>query len=255
MSTARYRLVALHGFLGAPTDWDLLVPHFPDADLRALDLWRVIDGVASPDWTNVPAALAAAILAVADLVDPLPAFVLAYSFGARLALAAATRPAHPGAAVRGYCLVSCNPGLAADDLSAREARRAADDLWARRLLDAPEPDVWAAWDAQPVFAGGLPRVRGALPAPRSALARALRACSVARQPDFRAVLATDHPPMLWVSGARDTRFSALADEVAATARGVEFARCANAGHRVPWDNPRAFSRLVRHWIERRLDTP
>ncbi len=254
MSDVRYRLIALHGFLGKPSDWDGLAPWFPDADLKALDLWQIVDAVDAPDWTTVPAALAAAIRRVSDPSDGMASFVLAYSFGARLALAASALSVQPPR-LRGYSLVSCHPGLLSEDLAARQARLASDEAWARRILEASERDLWAAWDAQAVFGGPPPRPRGALPAPRASLARALRACSLALQPDFRPHLSGAHPPLLWVTGARDARFSALAADVAARAGGIEFAQCEQAGHRVPWDNAPAFSRLVRHWIERRLDTP
>ncbi len=179
--------------------------------------------------------------------DRRPAFLVAYSFGARLALSSALASAG-GTALRGTCLVSCNPGLADGDVAARAERRASDERWAERILRWPESEIWRAWDAQPVFAGaGHVPPRGALPASREALARALTRFSLAGQPDFRPRLRSWREPMLWVTGARDAKFTAMARGLADAGMPSAFVTCEDAGHRVPWDNPPAFARALRTW--------
>jgi 2-succinyl-6-hydroxy-2,4-cyclohexadiene-1-carboxylate synthase len=242
---SRPRLIALHGFLGRTSDWDGPARLLPDLPITAIDLWPLL---AVPDvtgWSSVGPALERAVAEAA--AGSAPAFLLAYSFGARLALAA-TGLALPASPVRGCCLVSCHPGLAEDEEAARRARRAADEEWARRLLEWREPDIWREWDAQPVFNGSCrPAPRAGLPATRTVLARAMRRFSLAGQPDFRPALRARRLPLLWVTGASDTKFCALARGLLECGVPARFAAIEAAGHRAPWDNPAAFAALIREW--------
>jgi 2-succinyl-6-hydroxy-2,4-cyclohexadiene-1-carboxylate synthase len=254
------RLIALHGFLGRAADWNVLAAHLPGVEIEALDLWKVLGDAGASDWASASAALDRA-LADAGLGgevpragndSPRPVFVIGYSFGARLALGSRLLSSPPGAA-RGCCLVSGNPGFADTDAVGRAARRASDEAWARRILEEPEEALWQAWDSQAVFAGSAePAGRRHLPAPRELLARALAACSLAVQPDLRSRLRTWPTPLLWVTGARDSKFTAIAREMEQAGVPARFVTCADAGHRVPWDNPPAFAALLGEWIARHV---
>jgi 2-succinyl-6-hydroxy-2,4-cyclohexadiene-1-carboxylate synthase len=252
--TADFRLVAVHGFLGRPSDWDGLADWFPDASVSALDLWTLIDRPGVVDWTSMSRALELALTELPGGGDARPAFLIAYSFGARLALSS-TMLSTPESPVRGCCFVSCNPGLPEGDRAAREARRASDEDWAKRILAWPEDEIWREWDAQPVFGGSCrPVSRVGLPASRGTLARALRVFSLAGQPDYRSRLRAWAAPVLWIAGARDVKFSTIARELSDAGIPATFVTCEEAGHRVPWDNPSAFARAVRPWIARVMET-
>jgi 2-succinyl-6-hydroxy-2,4-cyclohexadiene-1-carboxylate synthase len=297
------RLIALHGFLGHPADWDGLMPLLPGTRLDAVNLWSLLEGSGASDWDAVGRALDAHLRETINAGggpfdsarneglaqarrgaagpstrrEPRPslraggpstrrepraslrageraAVVLAYSFGARLALASELL-AGGDAACAGVCLVSCNPGLPERETAQRAARREGDEKWARLFLEAPEDAIWRAWDAQPVLAVGpsgrpagpaaLPR---GLPAARHTLARAMRAFSVAGQPDFRPRLSRWATPLLWVTGETDTKFGALADGLAREGVPATFVRCPGAGHRVPWDNPEGFASILASWL-------
>jgi 2-succinyl-6-hydroxy-2,4-cyclohexadiene-1-carboxylate synthase len=247
------RLIALHGFLGRASDWDALAGWFPDALVTPVDIWSIVATAASGDREAIASALDRELADVLRQAAGEPSFLLAYSFGARLALSSGWLSG-ADSPVRGCCLVSCHPGLPDDDLAAREARRRADETWARRIEHEPESALWHAWDAQPAFAGSaIPTHRSGLPASRETLARALRACSLASQPDFRSRLCGWPVPLLWVTGARDRRFTALARDLRTFVGRGEFVECEEAGHRVPWDNPSAFARAVRGWTTRVLE--
>lgn len=262
-------LLAVHGFLGQATDWDGLAERLPGVSLGALDLWTVLADHGVRDWASAVAAVDVALQQETErLFHPSarragaggatpdagvgPVFVVGYSLGARLVLGSHWLAG--AAPVRGCCLVSCNPGLADADESGREERRLADETWARRILDEPEHAFWRAWDAQPVFAGSLPPApRSVLPAPRVELARALTACSLGVQPDLRARLRACPVPVLWVTGSRDTKFSAIARELRGAGTAARFDSCPTAGHRVPWDDGEWFAGVLRGWMSQVME--
>jgi len=262
-------VLALHGFLGHPSAWDVLTPLLPGTQVDAVNLWGLLEASGAGDWVAAGEALDAHLRETINAGGPSTrrepraslraggggAVLLAYSFGARLALASDLL-AGGDAAIAGVCLVSCNPGLPEGDTARRAARREADEQWARLLRDAPEDDIWRAWDAQPVLAAGSParpvgvalRPPG-LPAARDTLARAMRAFSLAGQPDFRPRLSRWATPLLWVTGETDAKFGALADGLARDGVPATFVRCPGAGHRVPWDNPEGFAALFTSWLK------
>ncbi len=249
-----YRLVALHGFLGGASDWAGLADWFPGAEVTAIDLWAMLDRPGTDDWASMSRVLDDTLADAIGGDDARPAVLVAYSFGARLALWSALASGG-GAALRGVCLVSCNPGLADDDVAARAERRASDERWARRIQAWPESEIWRAWDAQPVFAGGgHAPPRGALPASRETLARALTRFSLAGQPDCRPRIRAWRGPLLWVTGARDAKYASIARGLSTAGMPAAFATCEDAGHRVPWDNPPAFARVVRAWLKPVMET-
>lgn len=248
MTGTRCVVVALHGFLGAASDWEPVAAAYPQARWEAVDLWTLFSDPALADWPSIGGAVEAAIRGVRERTA-LPVFLVGYSLGARLALSmpgvgSASSP------LAGVCLVSCNPGLPEADREARAARRASDEAWARRLIEAPVNQIWKEWDAQPVFSGSaVPQREARLPAPRVTLARALRLASLASQPDRRPALAGWEQPLLWVTGERDPKFRAMAAALEAPTARVRFATVEHAGHRVPWDNPPAFARILQEWID------
>jgi 2-succinyl-6-hydroxy-2,4-cyclohexadiene-1-carboxylate synthase len=252
--TAGVRLLALHGFLGRPSDWDELAASLPGATVEPIDLWAMLDRPEVIDWTSMSAVLDATLVDALGADDGRPAFLVAYSFGARLALSSRLL-SRRGRAVRGVCLVSCNPGLADDDTTAREERRATDEAWAARIMTWPAPEIWRAWDAQPALSGpGQPPPREGLPASRETLARALTRFSLASQLDLRPRLRAWIGPLLWVTGVRDAKFEGIARGLSESGVPAAFVTCADAGHRVPWDNPSAFADALRAWMTQVMET-
>jgi 2-succinyl-6-hydroxy-2,4-cyclohexadiene-1-carboxylate synthase len=252
--TAGFRLLALHGFLGRPSDWDGLAAVFPETTVAAIDLWAMLDRPEVTDWPSMSRAMDVALVDALGADDSRPAFLVAYSFGARLALSSALRSARRRT-LRGVCLVSCNPGLGDDEGTARAERRAMDAAWSGRILTWPESEIWSAWDAQPVFSGSRQTpLRDGLPASRETLATALTTFSLGGQPDFRPLLRAWGGPLLWVTGALDAKFAKIARELSESGVPAAFVTCADAGHRVPWDNPSAFADALRAWIAQVMET-
>ncbi|PKN57394.1 MAG: hypothetical protein CVU56_11060 [Deltaproteobacteria bacterium HGW-Deltaproteobacteria-14] len=226
------RLECLHGFLGAPSDFDALA-----ASLAS----RVpsIATVATPLWCDAGLSLTAWAerhRRRSRRGDVL----LGYSLGGRLALTSFLHPASPHAAL---IVVAADPGGL--NPGARAARLARDRAWAARFRSEPWGSLLAAWDAQPVFAGRpqtLPR--GAGEGEREALAQALERWSVAAQPDLRAAIVAERRPILWVVGAEDPKFLGIAEAVAASAPCVRLEVVPGAAHRVPWEAPERFAALA-----------
>lgn len=214
------KVIALHGMLGAPSDWDGF-----GYEARALE--------------SAPHFLAWAERFCAGISGR--PVLLGYSMGARLAMHAALLAPD---LFSGLVLVSGNPGLA--DEEARRARREEDERWALRFESETWSSVMRAWNAQPVFAGGESVDR-----PESGRAEAvcaLRAWSLGRQLDLVPHLAWLDLPILWIAGERDAKFAAIA-------RGMRFADprstvwlAPSAAHRVPWEARVAFSERVSEWV-------
>lgn len=229
-------LVLLHGFTGAPASWDRVL-----ARLGRRDALRPALGLA-PSFEAEVDRLAgewrAAGLAPVDLAG--------YSMGARVALGLAVR--HPDRVAR-LTLVGVHPGLETD--AERAERAAGDERWAALLEREGVARFVAAWEDQPLFATQLalpPDVRAAHRAIRlahapDALARALRALSLARMPSLWPALPGLAVPVRLVVGEADPKFRALAARAAALLARATLQVVPGCGHDVPLEDPAAFAAL------------
>jgi 2-succinyl-6-hydroxy-2,4-cyclohexadiene-1-carboxylate synthase len=214
----------LHGFLGRPSDWDFLRDQ---VEIRAIDLFR-------------------------EGLDPLREakpedFILGYSMGGRLALAMLL-----SRSLRGAIIISA--GLNIADPSERAARLHHDHRWAERFESEEWSSVVHAWNAQPLFAGEaepFPRIESDYD--RRALAEALRNWSPAVLEPLEPRLPEIETPILWIAGTRDTKYAAVAERAVALLPHAQLWTCAEAGHRVPWDQPGRFIDRVKSFVERGTD--
>lgn len=200
-------LVLLHGFLGTPGAWRPVLAALPQHG-PVWCPWLPGHGPApaSPaDWATAVQALAAAL--------PAGAVLAGYSMGARLALGAALQP---GTALNGTLLIGGHVGLAT---TAERAERAAQDATrAAALRSQPLEKFVDAWEAMPLFAtqrnlpeAALARQREArLAHDAHALAWSFDVAGLAQMPDLRPAVAAAQQPLHWLTGALDTRFTALA---------------------------------------------
>lgn len=195
------------------------------------------------------AATRADLVAGADLIADAcgPATYLGYSMGARFALHVAhTRPE----AARGLVLVSGTAGI--DDPADRAARRHADDALAGRLESIGVNRFIDEWLAQPMFAGldEATACRHERRANTSAgLASSLRLAGTGTQEPLWSLLAQVTAPVLVVTGADDTKFTALGDRLARAVGGpAEHAVIDGAGHTAHLERPMAFLDVTRRWL-------
>ena len=222
------RFLLLHGFLGAPSTWDLVAPGVAAATLPGHG--------PTPDMT--PASFGASVDAIAATLSE-PVVVAGYSMGARLALGLAI--AHPRL-VRAAVLAGVNPGV---DDSERAARVAWEDAQAATILSHGLPAFVDGWERLPLFASqrGLSgelraseRARRLSHTPAGA-AWAMRVLGLGRQPSFWEALATSRVPITFLAGARDHKFAEIAYRASQIAPRSTLHMIPEAGHNLALEAP------------------
>lgn len=204
-------ILALHGNLGSATDWDSLgIP-----DVQALNLW---------EYSHLSFAEFASSISERD-DRPILA---GYSLGGRLALhAMAAFPDRWRAAV----ILSAHPGLPC--VEDRIARSISDGVWAKRAREMPWSGFLAEWNRQPVLAeSSVQTDQEALEPQRESIARAFENWSLGRQEDLRPRLRRFESPVLWITGAEDRKFSALAEEMGSVFPNFRHEVLSDCGHRL-----------------------
>ncbi len=222
----------LHGNAGLPDDLMPLVLAIGQR-FHAWHLWHTL---ADHPEANSFDGFAKLLNDIAALDTHRPRVLLGYSLGARLALHALTQqPQLWDAAI----LISAHPGLRTDE--ERAARLRQDHVWSVRFLRDPWPDVMAAWNAQPVLAGEtVPANDHRLTETwRRAIAHACDVWSLARQADLRPRLPSVQCPVLWITGARDKKFAALAADACTLLPHASHVIMPESGHRAHLDQPAA----------------
>jgi 2-succinyl-6-hydroxy-2,4-cyclohexadiene-1-carboxylate synthase len=223
----------LHGAVGRAADWRGLAKQLAAAAIstRAVDLWRFLDcaPLALPEFGKALNAEAAGAAFRGS-----GRALLGYSMGGRLALHALLETGHPWQAA---VLVSAHPGL--DSAAARADRLEADALWATQAFAGDWAQFLHAWNAQPVL--GTTAIRDAqgansLVTRRREVARSFMDWSLGAQQPLWQRLAAINIPVLWVAGARDDKFLALAERAASLSPHARLAVAPACGHRVPWEN-------------------
>lgn len=226
----------LHGFLGTGSDWEPFRGRLEEAtgaEVRAPDL------LGKPIPEETPEIWARRFVRAVRQIDDAP-LLMGYSMGGRLGLQALLEPDSP---FRAAVIVSA--GLGVEGEIDRQMRRVRDDRWAARFEDEPWDPLVREWNEQPVLQDApAPDVRREPDFDRSALATALRWWSPAVQKPLAARLTEIEVPILWIAGERDETYAAVAREAAERLPNAQVWIVPNAGHRVPWEEPDAFSERV-----------
>lgn len=246
-------LLLLHGFTGRGTAWG----SHATALARAFRVITVdLPGHGRTAWAD-PGRLtvertADDLAAILQRAGAVPAAVLGYSLGARIALRLAI--AHPLVVGR---LVLESPSAGLPTAAERAARRRADEALAARI----ERDGIAAfveeWERQPVFAShaGLPPARAArLRAMRLSndprgLAASLRGAGQGAMEPLFDRLGTIEAPTLVITGTLDERGSSRAVEVARRIPGARVEILDLAGHTPHEEQSGAFRHLVLDFLK------
>ena len=194
---------------------------------------------------------AAAIIRLIAQADGAPVLV-GYSMGGRIAAETVVR--HPNLPLAGLVLESA--GLGPSDEAARATLAERNATWARRLREEGVVAFMDWWETLPLFATqrDLPsEARAAIRAEREAhsaklLARSLEAWGAHHQAAEAATLsavsdlARQGVPVLYVAGALDEKYAAIAAR--AHAAGIPVVLVPNVGHNVHLESPSAFGGIA-----------
>lgn len=232
-------LICLHGFLGQGRDWQSLLPGSWNREMP--DLFAP---ASQSRWSESFQGLSEQLNSIAERASG-PRVFMGYSLGGRIGLHALIEKSHLWA---GGIFISTHPGL--QDLGDRVRRFEADEQWARRFESEKWKDLMREWNSQSVFGGTPGPVRLEKEYSRSALAGALRGCSLGLQRDLRSELKRLELPILWVVGENDSKFLELARDVKRTHAGIELCVLGSAGHRAPWEQAGAFRGKLQEWLMR-----
>ena len=172
---------------------------------------------------------------------------MGYSLGGRLALHAILQ--NP-ALWQGAIIVSADAGLKTKRERTHALQR--DQEWARRFITEDWEHLLTEWDQQSVFAGRKNSAeRAEKDFSRESISRMFDVFSKGRQLDLLPALnKLRQPPILFVSGEDDEKYSARGQELSAVCANAEHAIIPDAAHRVPWENPTGFVAVVQSFINR-----
>ncbi|MGK7910649.1 MAG: alpha/beta fold hydrolase [Synechococcus sp.] len=176
-------------------------------------------------------------------------WLLGYSLGGRLAFHALLNSPEVWA---GGIAIAADPGIKSgpENQRVREQCLHRDREWGQRFLREPWDRLLQDWDRQAVFAGykcGIERLETAFD--RHRIAQLFDSFSKGRQADLWPALAQlDRPPILYISGQDDLKYSTIGAELAECCSTVTHASVPAAGHRVPWENSAGFVRAIAQFV-------
>lgn len=245
-------LLFLHGFFGDRREWDEIAPRFEQdclcltVDLPGHGQTRLATGFENAAMPDV----AAALLALLDLLEIRSCSLIGYSMGGRLALQMAVlQPARFTSLV----LESASPGMRSDQ--ERRERMAEDDRRAGQLLDIGLEAFLNQWYSQPMFqtlranpAHLDALIRRRLDNDPGQLARALRVMSVGRQPSLWQQWSANRIPALLVAGALDPKYGGIAAEMAGLCTAARLCVIDGCGHNVHYEDPQAYTEHMKRFL-------
>ncbi len=243
-------LVLLHGFMGSARAWG------PFAELLCARFTTLAVDIAGHGASDKPRELDHYLSAQAasDVVRAVAAFGFAqaswlgYSMGGRLALMIAA--SESAAAVDRLVVIGGSPGLAGAE--ARTARVAADEALADQIESEGVPAFVEHWESLPLFASqrhlpvGMRQAirRGRLANEAHGLANSLRGMGTGAQSALHARLPEMTAPALLLAGAEDTKFAAIAEEMATAMPNARRQLVADAGHAAHIEKPAYCARTI-----------
>lgn len=220
----------LHGAVGSSRDWAPF-QNLLGEELIAHDLWN-LGRTARTSLTSAGEEIAG--LACKDDI------LMGYSMGGRIALhALLAAPEKWKAAV----IISAHPGLS----QGRDERLQHDSKWAD-LANEDWSTFIKKWNEQGVLPSNTTGLIQATIDDRKAVADSFHHWSLGSQKNLIPQLAPLTLPVLWITGARDLKFTGLARTAAKKIPSVHHDIVPDSGHRVPWEQPEEFSKIVKSFL-------
>jgi 2-succinyl-6-hydroxy-2,4-cyclohexadiene-1-carboxylate synthase len=246
-------LLLLHGFTGAFSTWEPLLPRLTSFRVLRLDVigHGASDSPKDPERYSMAHAVDDSLALLEELeVDRFG--LLGYSMGGRLALHLALAAPHR---LWGLVLESASPGIEA--AGERAARITSDEALADSIArDGLEAFV-DRWQEQPLFASQarLPRDaqerqrRSRLAQSPLGLANSLREMGAGRQEWLLPRLGELTMPALVLAGSLDEKYASLATVLAGRMPDARAEIVPDAGHAVHLEQPERFADLVVSFLD------
>lgn len=232
-------VVFAHGFTQTGNSWKPIAEEFVRAGHRCV----LVDLPGHGESSQVRADLRLTADMIASVAAP-GAFV-GYSLGGRAMLHVALMYPH---LVQRLAVIGANPGIA--DETERALRRDSDEQLARRLEDIGVDAFLAEWMTQPLFGDVQPSATDVADRQRNTvegLAGSLRLAGTGSQSSLWARLHELNMPVLAMAGERDTKFVALARQLAEAVPRGTFTVIPGAAHAAHLQQPAAVVDAVRRW--------
>lgn len=191
------KILALHGFLGQGSDWQLLQSQV-DADWTCPSLFHPETNIRMNDFSEATRTL------MEELAESSFDLLIGYSFGGRLALELFKR--YPGLCGKMLLLSTHLGGLQTAELN---AKRKKDSDWAIRFLSEDWDSLMSAWNDQPLFANDLKAPRVATDYDRRKLYMALENLSLADQAMYLDLDENLREKLVFAVGRDDEKFLQL----------------------------------------------
>ena len=230
-------LWCLHGNLQQPNVWNNLsqILQAETLQINAIGLWSAS---AHSCWAWADAFCKTVRNAGGDSKH----YLLGYSLGGRLAMHALVKaPELWSSAV----IVSADPGTTDDEIRARCLKR--DRTWANRFLTEPWTELLTEWDALPVFCGRpCPTSRREADFDRQQIAHLFEVYSKGHMDDLTPRLSLLAVPITYITGVDDRRYCQIGQTLSPQCPSLTHISVQAAGHRVPWEQPDTFTKIVQH---------
>ena len=243
-------LILIHGFLGSGDDWKAVLPSLKEQfHCYTVDL----PGHGQSVECEIPENAVSLLPEIADALyrklqnnGLLPAIILGYSLGGRVAMTLASRMKAED--ITALVLEGAHPGL--ETTEDKQQRIVNDSRWAARFQSEPLQSVLNDWYQQPVFQSLTTEERAELVEERSrlnngaALATILSGCSLGAQESLWPAVSQMQCPVYYLVGERDEKFSRVAQRLKAQGK-ITTANIPDAGHNAHRDNPKEFSKRLK----------
>lgn len=134
------------------------------------------------------------------------------------------------------------------------ARRISDEVWASRVREMDWSEFLAAWDSQGVLSGAAsPTNRQSLESRSMEIALAFENWSLGKQEDLRPRIEKLTKPILWVTGEKDEKFTALGAEMTELNSCITHKIVPDCGHRVLFEKPDDLATLIDDFRDTLID--
>ncbi len=240
-------LVFLHGLLGSGEDWQTCIDELKQFERVTIDLpgHGASQSIVCSDLNECCKLLNSTLSLLFPPHQPL--IVVGYSMGGRSVMYGLACNCFPDLNIRAAIIEGGNFGLQTE--SERKERFENDHRWAQRFKTEPLEHVLSDWYQQAVFSSLNHEQRQTLIAKRSAnlgaaVANMLMATSLSKQSYLLPVLQQSSLPIYYLCGAKDKKFSQLAES-----SGLTYKQIVGAGHNAHQEQPVQFAKYIKQIIQ------